>query len=203
MTESLARLASQLVAVALLLAIPASIAGLGGLPLWRWYQNLEARIEHLELERARLVGHARSLEPLEQHNQTLSHQLVAQKLTFAGGSRDVLAAKIQQVLSNAVISHSGQLHQAHFAEGASTDTQPSVALTLRFAISNDGLIDLLQAIDRHKPIIQIDSLLVRPGVIIGQPSPKNSTVDGPYRTDPVLEVSLQARGFLDAAVKSQ
>lgn len=83
-------------------------------------------------------------------------------LFLPASSASLARADLQERASRFVDKAGGHLEEAQFTSGADAEADGTVALQLSLRISNDGLRDLLYAIETATPLLEATDLSVKP-----------------------------------------
>jgi hypothetical protein len=147
----------------------------------RRYQALIAQREQLKSDLARLSG--------EKSLQDFFHTAA----NANGG-----AALLQQKLSGIITANGGQLRVARVETKPKSGIFEPFAVNLTFAVSTVGLSKILLQVEAQKPLILVDTLLIRGGAALAHlqeaaPAAGQAPVTA---EEPVLDVSLTVSGFL-------
>ena len=111
-------------------------------------------------------------------------------LFLAARGSTLARAELQQRLADLVERTGGRLIEVRGDEEPEAAASLSIPLRLSLDIGNDGLFELLIAIETGLPLLTVETLNVRP-------APKRSTGPDP---DPVLRIALVVRGYYSEAV---
>lgn len=167
-------------AVALFVGAPLLLLTVTLTNLARWSEagtEASAAAGHLAQVEARIRAEAGRPVPTR-------GDLSALYLTAETGS--LARAELQQRLAGLVERAGGRLIEVRGDEAPDATAQRSIQLRLSLDIANDGLFDLLAAVERGVPLLTVEAINIRP--VSGR---AGATEDA----DPVLRVALAVRGY--------
>lgn len=167
-------------ATALFVGAPLLLLALTAINLARWSEagaEADASAAHLAQVEGRIRAEAGRQAPTRGDPSTL--YLTAATVSLA-------RAELQQRLAGTVERAGGRLIEVRGDETPDAAAQRSVQLRLSLDISNEGLFDLLAAVETGLPLLTIEALNIRPA------SGRNT---GGAEAHPTLRVALAIRGY--------
>lgn len=167
-------------AVALFVGAPLLLLTVTLTNLARWSEagaEANASADHLAQVETRIRGEAG--RPVPTHGD-----LSALYLTAETGS--LARAELQQRLAGIVERAGGRLIEVRGDETSDMAAQRSIQLRLSLDIGNDGLFDLLAAVERGVPLLTVEAINIRP--VSGRGGAAEDA-------DPMLRVALAVRGY--------
>lgn len=107
-------------------------------------------------------------------------------LYLAAATGSLARAELQQRLVGLVERAGGRLIEVRGDEAPDAAARRSIQLRLSLDIGNDGLFDLLAAVETGLPLLTVEAVNIRPA------AGRNA---GGEEADPVLRVALAVRGY--------
>lgn len=169
---------------------PAAIALFAGLPLVVGILTVGNLVHWVETGTATRDTLDR-LAPLESRIRAQAGRAVPKpgdtaSLFLDAGTGSLARAELQQRLVGLVERSGGRLIEVRGDEAPEATAQRSITLRLSLDITNEGLFDLLAAVETGVPLLTVETLNIRP---------VPSRTSGSDEPNPTLRVALAIRGY--------
>jgi general secretion pathway protein M len=181
---------APLLALAILVALVATVAGLTLWPLWRTAQDDKQTIATLEqrlLVQRRIAAESAELQPrlqeIEKGYASDAHYLKSASQTLAG-------AEIQEIVKRAILAKHGELLSSQIVRSEPQRRAQRVTLGIALRASLEQIVQILYALETGKPLLFIDTASFRirtaPTARMGAATPAPAQL---------LDVQIQLSGY--------
>lgn len=116
--------------------------------------NFEHQLERLDRSAAQLPRVRAEVQALREQHAELGHVLEAETTALA-------AAEVQQLLSEVVSRHGGQLHSTQVGRVQEEEGFRRVTVSVRTSVTSEVLADILADLEYRTPLLFVDNLQLR------------------------------------------
>lgn len=188
---------NRLLALALLVSL---IAAGWSLVLAPTINALKATREQTAILEDRLQRFRRSasqLPALEKQSEALKKSFAESGLAFSDEGVDLAAARLQNLVSEIVKAHRGEMRMVQRKDVHSSSESPGrVGISASFAASNVGMVAILTQLEQLRPVLSFDSVSIRSLLPSAPPLSSDGSPTGPFEDDLILNLDLEVSAFL-------